>query len=75
MFLHSFSFIFVKKIINNDPITVFNDGNVVRDFTYVDDIIEGVYRVIQNNKETPLYKVYNIGNSVPVNEQIIIPFK
>jgi len=60
-------FIFVKKISNNQPITVFNDGDMVRDFTYVDDIVEGVFKVIQNKTETPFYKVYNIGNSLPVN--------
>ncbi len=72
-------FLFTKAIIENKPIKVFNNGNMVRDFTFVDDIIEGVTRVIDNppqisdKKEidvsisnTAPYKVYNIGNSSPV---------
>ena len=39
-------FLFVKALINNQPINVFNHGEMLRDFTYVDDIIEGVYRVV-----------------------------
>ena len=50
-------FLFTKAILNNEPIKVFNNGNMVRDFTYVDDIVEGVTRVIDsppNNKKSPL---------------------
>ncbi len=53
-------FLFTKAILNDEPIKVFNHGNMVRDFTYIDDIIEGVVRVIdnppinaQNKKEAP----------------------
>jgi len=103
-------FLFTKAILAGKPINVFNHGNMVRDFTYVDDIVEGVNRVIDNpptsagfleprvseggspckiqstfNRERPKlpyqnhktqnpstsptapYKVYNIGNSSPVN--------
>lgn len=60
-------FIFVKKIINNEPITVFNDGDMVRDFTYVGDIIDGIYKVIKGCDNEDKYKIYNIGNSVPIN--------
>jgi UDP-glucuronate 4-epimerase len=75
-------FLFTKAIIEGNPIKVFNEGNMRRDFTYVDDIIEGVVRVIDNNAEgnkfwtgkhpdpatsTAPFKVYNIGNSSPVN--------
>ncbi|MGM0649606.1 MAG: NAD-dependent epimerase [Bacteroidota bacterium] len=56
-------FLFTKAILENKPIHVFNKGNMVRDFTYVDDIVEGVTRVIDNPKG---YKLYNIGNSSPV---------
>jgi UDP-glucuronate 4-epimerase len=93
-------FLFTKAILSGEPIKVFNNGNMVRDFTYVDDIIEGVTRVIDsppsaknvgeglpslkremsNQREdgvvkpeatsqkqgTAPYKVYNIGNSSPV---------
>ena len=61
-------FLFTKAIINNEPIKVFNHGNMERDFTYIDDIVEGVVKVI----ETPLkkrsgdenkFKIYNIGNN------------
>jgi UDP-glucuronate 4-epimerase len=71
-------FLFTKAIKEGNPIKVFNNGNMVRDFTYVADIVEGVLRVLDNpakisndNKEpsrsnTAPYKVYNIGNSSPV---------
>jgi UDP-glucuronate 4-epimerase len=74
-------FLFTDAIINDEPIKVFNHGNMVRDFTYVDDITEGVYKVMEdipkpvNHAEgeqdvsysnTAPYKVYNIGNSSPV---------
>ncbi|MCA0132699.1 NAD-dependent epimerase [Winogradskyella alexanderae] len=61
-------FLFTDAIINNKPIKVFNFGKMERDFTYIDDIVEGVVRIcespaserVKNNK---LYKVYNIGNN------------
>ncbi|WP_299128692.1 NAD-dependent epimerase [uncultured Winogradskyella sp.] len=61
-------FLFTDAIVNDRPIKVFNHGKMERDFTYVDDIVEGVVRIIEksaqsriDNKE--LYKVYNIGNN------------
>jgi UDP-glucuronate 4-epimerase len=61
-------YIFVKRIIEGKPITVFNDGNMERDFTYVDDIVKGLLSVVINkNSNDCNYKVYNIGNSSPVN--------
>jgi UDP-glucuronate 4-epimerase len=72
-------FLFTKAIMEDKPIMVFNNGNMVRDFTFIDDIIEGVVRVIDNpaikanddniepsRSKTAPYKVYNIGNSTPV---------
>ena len=74
-------FIFTKKAIKGDPIEVFNFGNMLRDFTYVDDIVEGVTRVIDNpakedkswnpedrnlSSSSAPYKIYNIGNNNPV---------
>ena len=66
-------FLFTKAILEDKPINVFNHGNMVRDFTYIDDIVEGVTRVIDNspsieNNQLKIinYKVYNIGNSSPV---------
>ncbi len=67
---------FTNKLIKGDTIEIFNYGNCKRDFTFVDDIVEGVVRVIKNapKKATgedglpiPPYKVYNIGNSNPEN--------
>ena len=60
-------FLFTKAAIEGRAIDVFNNGDMLRDFTYIDDIVEGVVRVIDNPREdTPPYKVYNIGNNNPV---------
>lgn len=67
---------FTNKLLAGDTIQIFNYGNCKRDFTYVDDIVEGVKRVMQAPPEkktgedglpVPPYKVYNIGNSHPEN--------
>ena len=67
---------FTNKLRNNETIRIFNYGNCKRDFTYVDDIVEGVKRVMQEPPEKktgedglpiPPYAVYNIGNSSPEN--------
>lgn len=53
-------FIFTRSILNNQPISIFNNGNMIRNFTYVDDIVDGIIRVLNN----PLpFEIYNIGNS------------
>ena len=64
-------FLFTEAMINGKPIKVFNQGDMERDFTYIDDIVEGVVRIIEKgtqeriaNKE--LYKLYNIGNNQSV---------
>ena len=60
-------FLFTKAALENKSIDVFNNGDMKRDFTYIDDIIEGVVRVIDNpRKDATPYKVYNIGNNNPV---------
>lgn len=60
-------FLFTDAIVNNKSINVFNDGNLSRDFTYIDDIIEGVIRTLLNDaKISAPYKIYNIGNGQPV---------
>jgi len=71
-------FLFTRAILEDRPIDVFNNGNMERDFTYIDDIVEGVYRVIHKipqgdaawNGDSPdpatsycPYRVYNIGNN------------
>ena len=67
---------FTNKLRNNETIQIFNYGNCKRDFTYVDDIVEGVKRVMQAAPEKkngedglpiPPYAVYNIGNNQPEN--------
>ena len=56
--------LFADAISNDRPIKVFNNGDMERDFTYIDDIVEGVKRVIEKPVEDrDLYKVYNIGNN------------
>ena len=74
-------FLFTKAILSNEPIKVFNNGDMQRDFTYIDDIVEGVVRVMNTipkadpdwTSDTPSpssscapYKLYNIGNNQPV---------
>ena len=74
-------FMFAKNILEGKQIDVFNHGNMIRDFTYIDDIVEGIYRAIHNppkgnsewdgknpdpgSSKAP-YKIYNIGNNDPV---------
>lgn len=61
-------FNFTNKLINRETIEIFNYGNCKRDFTYIDDIIEGIIRVIKGSPDSLVpYNVYNIGNSNPVN--------
>ena len=63
-------FSFSEKIMKGEPIRIFNHGDLYRDFTYVDDIVEGIVRMLNNppvpNEEGDQYKVYNIGNNKPV---------
>lgn len=74
-------FLFVNAMLKNQPINVFNEGNMRRDFTYIDDIVEGIVRVLDKpskpdvdfNKEFPSphtswapYRIFNIGNSKPI---------
>jgi len=74
-------FLFTKAILEGKPIDVFNNGKMQRDFTYIDDIVEGVIRVLDNTAEPNVdwngkqpdpatskapWRVYNIGNSSPI---------
>ena len=59
-------FIFSKSIISGEPIKIFNHGNLKRDFTYIDDIVEGIAKVSTENHKSN-YEIYNIGNSQPIN--------
>ena len=71
-----FYFSATKKLVAGEKIRIFNYGNMKRDFTYIDDIVEGVYRVMQGAPEkttgedglpNPPYAVYNIGGGTPEN--------
>ena len=80
-------FLFTKKILNGEPIEVFNHGNHTRDFTYIDDIVEGVIRVLDkpatsdpswissnpnpNSSNCP-FKIYNIGSNNPQDLKVYI---
>ena len=74
-------YLFTDAIASDRPIKVFNNGKMQRDFTYIDDIVEGVIRIqnvipgVENNPVTegsPLYKVFNIGNNQPVELETFI---
>ncbi len=75
-------FIFTSKILKGEPIKIFNGGKMYRDFTYIDDIVEGIIKVIKKAPKKDLYfldknrsastswapyKIFNIGNSSPIN--------
>jgi UDP-glucuronate 4-epimerase len=74
-------FLFTRAILENRPIDVYNQGRMQRDFTYIDDIVEGIFRISdripspnpdwQGDRPDPAtsfapYKIYNIGNNSPV---------
>jgi UDP-glucuronate 4-epimerase len=57
-------YLFTDAIINNQPIKVFNKGEMERDFTYIDDIVNGITKIIEKRIDTrDHYKIYNIGNN------------
>lgn len=60
-------FKFLKAILNDETIQVYNHGNMLRDFTYVGDIIEGINKIVFQTTGNLSYKIYNIGCSNPVN--------
>jgi UDP-glucuronate 4-epimerase len=63
-------FLFADAILKNEPINVFNHGKMIRDFTFVDDIVESIYRLIPKpapqNEDLVPFQVFNVGNSSPV---------
>ncbi|MCI8523478.1 MAG: NAD-dependent epimerase [Lachnospiraceae bacterium] len=63
-------FKFTNKILAGEPIQIYNNGDMYRDFTYIDDIVEGVENILCNppavNGKGARYKIYNIGNNKPV---------
>ena len=62
-------FKFAKKIMNGETIQIYNNGDMMRDFTYIDDIVKGIANILPNPPEEietgAKYKVYNIGNNKP----------
>ena len=75
-------FLFTKAILTNQPINIFNNGNMIRDFTFIDDVIESIFRLIEKkpilnsnfdslnpnpSKSWAPYQIFNIGNSNPIN--------
>lgn len=59
--------LFTEAILNNEPIKIFNHGKMQRDFTYIDDIVEGVVRIQDVIPDgSPAYSLYNIGNNQPI---------
>lgn len=62
-------FIFTKAILEGLPVNVFNGGDMMRDFTYIDDIVEGICAVLLREPAVDMgaYRIYNIGNSRPVS--------
>ena len=58
------TFKFTNQLLNNEKIKLFNNGECERDFTYIDDVVEGIIRVIKN-KPKNTYNIYNLGNSNP----------
>ena len=64
------TFIFTKKIIEKSPIDIFNYGKMERDFTYIDDIVSGIYGSYKIKKKFK-HKIYNLGNN---NPEVLIDF-
>jgi UDP-glucuronate 4-epimerase len=63
-------FSFTRAILAGEPIKVFNHGNMRRDFTYIDDVVEGILRVCDRppaTGDTPPHRLYNLGNHQPVS--------
>lgn len=61
-------FSFTNKLIKGEPIKVFNHGDMKRDFTYIDDIVQGIYNMLNSSPTgSPPHRLYNIGNNHPVD--------
>lgn len=62
-------FSFTDRIMKNEPIKIFNNGDMYRDFTYIDDVVKGIENILNNppmvDEDGVKYKVYNIGNNKP----------
>jgi UDP-glucuronate 4-epimerase len=62
------AFLFSKAILDGAPIKVFNNGNMIRDFTYIDDIVDGTLAILKKPSKSKIpHNIFNIGNNNPVN--------
>lgn len=58
-------YLFTNAVLHNRPINVFNNGDMSRDFTYIDDIVDGIVQAIQNPPKESNHRVFNLGNNHP----------
>lgn len=61
------TYIFLNNIKNENAIDLYGDGTIKRDFTYIDDIVDGIYNCIFCNISDGIHKVYNLGNNYPIS--------
>ena len=67
------AFLFAKAILNREPIKVFNNGNMIRDFTYIDDIVSGTLAILNKPSQSKIpHNIFNIGNNKPVTLKYFI---
>lgn len=67
------AFLFTKAIKNREPIKVFNNGNMIRDFTYIDDIVSGTLAILNKPSQSEIpHNIFNIGNNKPVTLKYFI---
>ena len=59
-------YIFTRRILGGEPIEVFNNGQMKRDFTYIDDIVEGTVAALDRPEPARPHRIYNLGNSTPI---------
>ena len=59
-------FLFTKGIIEGKPINVYNRGNMLRDFTFIDDVVKGLFKIV-TSKSKKLFNIYNFGNNNSVS--------
>jgi UDP-glucuronate 4-epimerase len=58
--------LFLKSLLANQPINIFNQGKLRRDFTYIDDIVNGINKILFSDLQ-PSFRIYNIGNNFPTD--------
>ena len=63
-------FSFTKKILSSQRIEIFNKGKLIRDFTYIDDIVNGIFKSIKQKSKK--YNIYNLGNQKPIKLMYLI---